>query len=592
MKTKLSIVTLILLCSRIFCQYIYTPNGTPVPISSYMIMSYIEKYNTDTSYTNNFPNAFLLDSSIHTYNCHGYAWSMMEGDQTCVIDTPGMFWVDYSYVETNEANASKIYYPKGDRDHSAVKSSVSGYYESKWAAGPLMRHPPGYGPEEYYLGDGPKYYILNPNTITGPDEVCDNDRTFTLNGTIPPGGIFWTLSGDSFYTMSSPPSSPPNSKDVYYRGTGADTVTLYAHYDGSGDVINMKRIKACSLSPEITGDNTVCYSGSQFELENAPSGSTIYWTVSNTSLFTVVSSSGNPIIVKRIGTGTGNATLSARTGSVSGTVVATKTITACAPPVISGNYYICSSASYSLSSPHQADGGWTVSPSGGPFYISSQNKTSATVTVSPQNAAASQAMLIADVSGTQISIPIANCALLGSNYLCPTTSYYISNGAPAVWSVTSGFSITPYDNDVFASVTASAPNLTGTVSAIANGATYYMNITSCEYDVYGKSGGGGAGTYVTVRPNPASTMLIIEIDENAAALIRAMLPSNDKIAGVASPTYDVRLYNMSGELVRNEKTKNSSVNFDVSTLPNGFYFLHVYDGIIPAPEVQKVMVNH
>ena len=509
---------------------------------------------------------------------------MVEGGSPAYcIDDPSPYWEDLSYIQvSSESEADKIYYPKGEQDHSAIKSnSVSGKYVSKWAGGPLMLHAPGYGPDEYYMGDGPKYYKRNYSSISGPDVVCYSNSQFSLTDP-PSGAIYWTAEPSGIFTV--PSSGNPINISLIYPST--NSVTLSA-FNQNNQEIARKTIMPCL---QINGPSEVCYTGSQFVLNDTPSG-TIYWTVDNTSLFSVTSP-GSSTTVKRIGIGTGSATLSAHIGSVNADPVATKTITACTPAVISGNYHICSSAYFSLSSPHKADGGWTVSPQNSIFSISSYNNTSATVTVSPQNAASTQATLIADVSGTQISIPITNCALLGSNFLCPTTSYYINNGASAVWNVTSGFSITPYDGNVCASVTASAPNLTGTVTAVANGTTYSMNISSCDYDVYGRGGSGGAVSYVSVRPNPASTVLIIEIDENAAAQSRATLPSNEKVAGVASPTYDVRLYNMSGELVRNEKTKNSSVNFDVSTLPNGFYFLHVYDGIAYAPEVHKVMINH
>jgi len=180
--------------------------------------------------------------------------------------------------------------------------------------------------------------------------------------------------------------------------------------------------------------------------------------------------------------------------------------------------------------------------------------------------------------------------LAGSTFLCPTSYYYISNGLPAVWSVSSGFSITPdpdTENGVW--ITASAPNLSGTVTAVVSGlTTFTLNFSSCDYDVYGR-GPSGSSSYVTAYPNPTSSILTIEIDEVMAAQIRAQ--SNFK-TNAATPNFDVRLYDASGVLVRNTQTKGGKVTFDVSALPNGFYYLHVYDGVIPSPEVLKIVVNH
>jgi len=77
---------------------------------------------------------------------------MVEGGTTCWL-YPGSdllkYWDDGSYVSTTESSASKVLY--GNQDHSAVKSSVSGKYESKWGSGPKMRHAVGYGPPIYNM---------------------------------------------------------------------------------------------------------------------------------------------------------------------------------------------------------------------------------------------------------------------------------------------------------------------------------------------------------------------------------------------------------------------------------------------------------
>ena len=74
------------------------------------------------------------------------------------------YWKDDWYEETTGDEYSKIvYYNEGDNvandscaNHSAVVSSVPGYYESKWGSLPLVRHlpdvvPPGYGTVKRYF---------------------------------------------------------------------------------------------------------------------------------------------------------------------------------------------------------------------------------------------------------------------------------------------------------------------------------------------------------------------------------------------------------------------------------------------------------
>lgn len=57
------------------------------------------------------------------------------------IDNVNKYWDDESYVQTAEANHRKVFYhPETVFDHSAVTTSQSGWFISKWANGPLVRH--------------------------------------------------------------------------------------------------------------------------------------------------------------------------------------------------------------------------------------------------------------------------------------------------------------------------------------------------------------------------------------------------------------------------------------------------------------------
>lgn len=136
-------------------------------------MTAAEKSSLDKYYRQKYPSATLLSSSTNTYNCHSYAWNVSEGGVTCWIngsnypqpnldgtvlskdDNVSQYWSDGLYASTIERRAEKIYYCRGD--HSAIKSSVSGKYESKWGAGPLMRHSPTNCPS-IYNADYRTYY--------------------------------------------------------------------------------------------------------------------------------------------------------------------------------------------------------------------------------------------------------------------------------------------------------------------------------------------------------------------------------------------------------------------------------------------------
>jgi len=133
-----------------------------------------------------FPLATMLSSSTTTYNCHSYAWNLSDGGNlTCWINQltstkqPNIskYWTNDYYSETSEAKAVKVFYYQSD--HSAIVSpTVSGMYESKWGAWPLMRHAPNYGP--YLNMDHRKYYKHEKPSVTTGLINCSNG-----SGTIP-----------------------------------------------------------------------------------------------------------------------------------------------------------------------------------------------------------------------------------------------------------------------------------------------------------------------------------------------------------------------------------------------------------------------
>ncbi|MCD6169525.1 MAG: hypothetical protein J7J76_03105 [Candidatus Latescibacteria bacterium] len=139
---------------------IYTPRGSVVPdtwildeMSAEDIAYwnwYVEEY---------YPNATRLSDASRTYNCHGYAWHVSEGGNKVWIGystttAEDIYWNDGSYDEMpSETNATKVSY---SGNHSAITTSQSAIYISKWGALPLMRHHKNYCPGCY--GSPSKYY--------------------------------------------------------------------------------------------------------------------------------------------------------------------------------------------------------------------------------------------------------------------------------------------------------------------------------------------------------------------------------------------------------------------------------------------------
>ena len=91
--------------------------------------------------------------------------------------------------------------------------------------------------------------------------------------------------------------------------------------------------------------------------------------------------------------------------------------------------------------------------------------------------------------------------------------------------------------------------------------------------------------YISSYPNPASNTLNIEVDR--IAYERSQPLAQSKI----DPIFDIRLYDGQGNLLRNAKVKDGKVEFNVSNLTTGIYYLHVYDGVNEKPEMRQIVVE-
>ena len=83
-----------------------------------------------------------------------------------------------------------------------------------------------------------------------------------------------------------------------------------------------------------------------------------------------------------------------------------------------------------------------------------------------------------------------------------------------------------------------------------------------------------------IYPNPVNDMLSIDLD-------RVVLTSNNVVA-----SYNIMLYNSQGNILHQAKAKNGIIRFDVSTFPEGIYFLHIHSGISATAISFKIFVKH
>ena len=87
------------------------------------------------------------------------------------------------------------------------------------------------------------------------------------------------------------------------------------------------------------------------------------------------------------------------------------------------------------------------------------------------------------------------------------------------------------------------------------------------------------GSPSRVYPNPANDILNVEVDyaKTQGTIIN----------------YDIRLYDGLGNQVRQTTTNRSTIaQVSVSGLPNGIYYLHIYDGVGSKPDIHRIVVQH
>jgi hypothetical protein len=175
----------------------------------------------------------IISGATSYYNCHAYAWHLTEGytnqvwiNQTNVNETANLnkYWdpnVGCFTEVSSEVVAEKIFYYSGD--HSAVKSSVSGKYESKWGKMYVIRHSPTQVP--YTSPANRKYFIHTPPTITGPSTLCSGSTiVFTVSNA--PSVYTWSCSSNLTLTSSSGTSAT-------FSKSGGNSGWVSVNYNGT-----------------------------------------------------------------------------------------------------------------------------------------------------------------------------------------------------------------------------------------------------------------------------------------------------------------------------------------------------------------------
>ncbi len=192
----------------------------------------------------------IISGPSSTYNCHSYAWHLSEGNSEIVwINNPTAYWTSTygCFLENTEDYAVKIHYYDGD--HSAIKSNVSGKYESKWGQFPLIRHYPNQVPYSY---PSHRHYYYKP-IITGPSMLCFSGGSFSIPNV--PAGASITWSSSAGIARTSAQGSNPCTFIATNSGT---TGWIGSSITYNGTTIQSK-IKSTWLggvpSPELYANN-------------------------------------------------------------------------------------------------------------------------------------------------------------------------------------------------------------------------------------------------------------------------------------------------------------------------------------------------
>ena len=424
---------------------------------------------------------------------------------------------------------------------------------------------------------GPDRWIGYYANNTDPDIYMSDDSYTEVKASPWPyqAKVFWDRPGDHS-GVTTAQQGIINSK--WNRYPLMVHAVNYGPYWGSSTF--KYYVKTTSFS--ISGPSQVCSIGASFTLTPSPKCS-IQWSVSGP--FTV--STPNPsnpstVIVTHTGANNNSGTL---TASFNGNVVATKAITPC-PPTISGPTLICRNGESYTASYFLAGFTWDKSYN---LSISGSGTSISVITTNTNYTSGELGWIsIKNSDGTElvkkeIWIGYPDVEIDGPDYGSYgryTAVYNPLSNPNFYWYVN-----VPYPNTYTLYSYGSYADI-----YFHNSATYEVTLNACnncgcsptEYKyVSGYAKGASPSPFITY-PNPVDDILTIEIDEQ----------DTQQQVKAANITYDIRLYDVFGTLRRQTTTKNNSTQINVSDLPNGFYYLHIYDGVSDKPDMRTIVVKH
>ncbi|MEA5404618.1 T9SS type A sorting domain-containing protein [Arcicella sp. DC2W] len=215
MKKILSLFVITVFSQWSFSQTnatILTPKGSFVSDAVHPQEISQNDINTINSYYDNYvvgPSAQRIGSATKSYNCHGYAWFNADGGSRVWIGYYGdtaedIFWNDGSYVSSGITSGAKVSF---SGNHSAIVTSDSQWFISKWGLEPLMRHRDNYYPNGY--GSIVGYYVksCNSSPYFTPEIMVNNQPASSNTNVCNYATLSWSNNQSASYTWQFDPIS-------------------------------------------------------------------------------------------------------------------------------------------------------------------------------------------------------------------------------------------------------------------------------------------------------------------------------------------------------------------------------------------------
>ncbi|MFM7430183.1 MAG: T9SS type A sorting domain-containing protein [Flammeovirgaceae bacterium] len=290
MKTLFSILVLLTLSITGKSQTVYTCKGGTVGANNYSAGTSAQKNAWRQAYLNwaslnGMGESNILAEADGSYNCHSYAWHLREGNSNkvwinntngsqnggCYInnDNINKYWTDGCFIQVcNQSEADKTHYYCGD--HSAVTSTtVSGKYESKWGAWPVVRHNPTTVP---YSQPSTVRYYASTKIIGNASTLCSGTRTLSIK-TIAGAGYSWSVNS----ALQIVSGQGTNQLTVQRNGSSNDIGIVTAVITSPCSSISASSQFQFGVgAPQVYGvtlNSTSCIGGSEFEASYSITGS-------------------------------------------------------------------------------------------------------------------------------------------------------------------------------------------------------------------------------------------------------------------------------------------------------------------------------